>query len=160
MDSFKFAGNLRQAKGTVWSLYADPSGSLWIGAYGRGIFRYDSGHFKNLTVRDGRGRFEAARSRHRSAARGGRFHHATRDCRKHERADHHDCREGRGHDSSPVEFIAQANLTDPWFMERFGEENFPKCYRIHVRLVNWDRYWRTRRDTNQPSFWKWLREAS
>jgi acetyl-CoA synthetase len=53
-------------------------------------------------------------------------------------------------------FIAQANLTDPHFIERFGEEYFPECFRDYAQLLHWDHYWHTTLDTTNPPFWKWF----
>jgi acetyl-CoA synthetase len=53
-------------------------------------------------------------------------------------------------------FIGQANLTDPGVMERFGEKNFPECYKEYADLLSWDEYWHTTLDTSEPPFWKWF----
>jgi len=53
-------------------------------------------------------------------------------------------------------FIGQANLTDPSVMERFGEKNFPDCFREYAELLTWDEYWHTVLDTSNAPFWKWF----
>ena len=53
-------------------------------------------------------------------------------------------------------FIGQANLTDADVMERFGEKNFPECFREYGDLLTWDRYWHTTLDTSDAPFWKWF----
>ena len=53
-------------------------------------------------------------------------------------------------------FIGQANLTDSAVMERFGEKNFPECFREYADMLSWDQYWHTTLDTNDPPFWKWF----
>ena len=35
-------------------------------------------------------------------------------------------------------FIGQANLNDPATVERFGEKNFPECFRDYAELLDWD----------------------
>ena len=53
-------------------------------------------------------------------------------------------------------FIGQANLTDPAVMERFGEKNFPECFREYGDLLTWDKYWTNTLDTSDAPFWKWF----
>ena len=53
-------------------------------------------------------------------------------------------------------FIGQANLTDPGVMERFGENNFPACFKEYADMLSWDRYWQTTLDSSNPPFWKWF----
>jgi acetyl-CoA synthetase len=53
-------------------------------------------------------------------------------------------------------FTGQANLTDPSVNERFGEKNFPECFREYADMLSWDKYWDTTLDTNEPPFWKWF----
>jgi acetyl-CoA synthetase len=55
-----------------------------------------------------------------------------------------------------TKFIAQANLSDPAVVARFGEEFFPECFREYADLLDWDRYWHTTLDTSNPQFWKWF----
>jgi acetyl-CoA synthetase len=56
----------------------------------------------------------------------------------------------------PAKFIAQANLSDPAMVEKFSEKNFPECFRAYAELLDWDQYWHTTLDTNDPPFWKWF----
>jgi acetyl-CoA synthetase len=53
-------------------------------------------------------------------------------------------------------FIGQANLTDPSARERFGEKNYPECFREYADLFSWDKYWTTTLDTSKAPFWKWF----
>ncbi len=55
-----------------------------------------------------------------------------------------------------AKFIAQANLNDPKFVERFDEKHFPECFREYAELLHWDQYWHTTLDTSHPPFWKWF----
>jgi len=53
-------------------------------------------------------------------------------------------------------FIGQANLNNPDIVERFSEKNFPECFREYADLLDWDQYWHSTLDTNDPPFWKWF----
>jgi acetyl-CoA synthetase len=53
-------------------------------------------------------------------------------------------------------FIGQANLCDPNFVAQFDEEKFPECFRNYAELLDWDHYWHTTLDANDPPFWKWF----
>jgi acetyl-CoA synthetase len=53
-------------------------------------------------------------------------------------------------------FIGQANLSDPDVLNRFSEDKFPDCFREYADLLDWDQYWHTTLDTNDPPFWKWF----
>jgi acetyl-CoA synthetase len=55
-----------------------------------------------------------------------------------------------------AKFIGQANLNDPTFVARFSEDHFPECFREYADLLDWDQYWHTTLDTNDPPFWKWF----
>ncbi len=55
-----------------------------------------------------------------------------------------------------AKFTAQANLSDPSFVEKFSEEHFPECFHEYAQLLDWDRYWHTTLDTSHPPFWKWF----
>ncbi|MGA8273723.1 MAG: acetate--CoA ligase [Candidatus Sulfotelmatobacter sp.] len=55
-----------------------------------------------------------------------------------------------------AKFIGQANLSDPAVNERFGEKNFPECFREYADMLSWDKYWHTTLDTDDPPFWKWF----
>ena len=56
----------------------------------------------------------------------------------------------------PVSFVAQANMTDGSILERFGEKNFPECYKEYADLLTWYKYWEKTLDTSNPPFWKWF----
>ncbi len=56
----------------------------------------------------------------------------------------------------PVQFTAQANLTDPGIYARFGLENFPECFKEYADLLSWDEYWHTTLDTSDAPCWKWF----
>ncbi len=56
----------------------------------------------------------------------------------------------------PASFIAQANMTDENVLERFGEANFPNCYKEYADLLDWYEYWHTILDESNPPFWKWF----
>ncbi|HYL61966.1 MAG TPA: acetate--CoA ligase [Candidatus Methylomirabilis sp.] len=53
-------------------------------------------------------------------------------------------------------FIAQANLSDSAFVRKFSEKNFPKCFDLYAKLLDWDKPWRKTLDTSNPPFWKWF----
>jgi len=55
-----------------------------------------------------------------------------------------------------AKFIAQANMTDGDILERFGEKNFPECYKEYADLLIWYKYWEKTLDTTNPPFWKWF----
>ncbi len=56
----------------------------------------------------------------------------------------------------PVSFIAQANMTDENILERFGEENFPNCFKEYADMLDWYEYWHTLLDDSNPPFFKWF----
>ena len=56
----------------------------------------------------------------------------------------------------PVEFIGQANCTDPSIYERFSLENYPDCFQEHAEMLDWDKYWHTVLDTSDAPCWKWF----
>jgi len=53
-------------------------------------------------------------------------------------------------------FKAQANLADRSFVKKFSEKNFPKCFDIYAKLLDWDKPWRKTLDASNPPFWKWF----
>jgi acetyl-CoA synthetase len=53
-------------------------------------------------------------------------------------------------------FIGQANASDPAIIDRFGEKNFPECFREYGDLLTWSKYWHTTLDTSTAPFWKWF----
>ncbi|MGA2422013.1 MAG: AMP-binding protein, partial [Candidatus Acidiferrum sp.] len=55
-----------------------------------------------------------------------------------------------------AKFIGQANLNDPAMVARFDEKYFPECFREYADLLDWDTYWHTTLDANDPPFWKWF----
>ncbi|OUC08424.1 acetyl-CoA synthetase, partial [Litorilinea aerophila] len=55
-----------------------------------------------------------------------------------------------------LQFIAQANFTDPTIYDRFSEEHFPECFKEYADLLDWYQYWHTTLDTSNPPFWKWF----
>ncbi len=56
----------------------------------------------------------------------------------------------------PASFVAQANMTDGSILERFGEKNFPECFKEYADLLTWYKYWEKTLDTSTPPFWKWF----
>ena len=56
----------------------------------------------------------------------------------------------------PVHFIAQANLTDENVLEKFGEKNFPECFKEYADMLDWYEYWHTTLDSSNPPFFKWF----
>ncbi|MFZ0493121.1 MAG: AMP-binding protein, partial [Acidimicrobiia bacterium] len=56
----------------------------------------------------------------------------------------------------PVSFIAQANMADETVLDRFGEANFPECYKEYADLLDWDEYWHTTLDSSNPPFFRWF----
>lgn len=55
-----------------------------------------------------------------------------------------------------VEFIAQANMTDPKIYDRFSLDNFPNCFKEYADLLDWYEYWHTTLDTSDAPCWKWF----
>ncbi|RMD48705.1 MAG: acetate--CoA ligase [Ignavibacteria bacterium] len=55
-----------------------------------------------------------------------------------------------------TKFIAQANMTDETILERFGEDNFPNCYKEYADMLDWYEYWHTTLDSSNPPFFKWF----
>jgi len=58
--------------------------------------------------------------------------------------------------SPPMEFIAQANMTDRGIYERFSLENFPNYWKEYADLLDWYEYWHTILDTSDAPCWKWF----
>ncbi len=44
-----------------------------------------------------------------------------------------------GYYEPPAKFIGQANGNDPAIFDRFGEENFPECFKEYAELLTWDK---------------------
>ncbi|MEJ2188417.1 MAG: acetate--CoA ligase [Acidobacteriota bacterium] len=55
-----------------------------------------------------------------------------------------------------TQFVAQANMTDADVLDRFGEQNFPNCFKEYADLLDWYEYWHTTLDHSNPPFWKWF----
>ncbi len=53
-------------------------------------------------------------------------------------------------------FIGQANCSDPSIYDKFGEDNFPDCFKEMAELLEWDKYWHTILDTSDAPCWKWF----
>ena len=51
----------------------------------------------------------------------------------------------------PASFIAQANLVDRAFVESFGEEKFPECFRHYADLLDWEQLLAHNSGTAEPS---------
>ena len=56
----------------------------------------------------------------------------------------------------PQSFIDQANMRDPDIRKRFGEDNFPDCFREYADLLTWSKPYETVLDASNPPFWKWF----
>lgn len=57
---------------------------------------------------------------------------------------------------APKSFVQQANMSDKDVYERFGEKNFPECFREYADMLSWDKPWDKILDTTNPPFWKWF----
>jgi len=57
---------------------------------------------------------------------------------------------------APTSFIGQANVSDDSIMDRFSMDNFPECYKEYADLLDWDEYWHTTLDSENPPFFKWF----
>jgi acetyl-CoA synthetase len=55
----------------------------------------------------------------------------------------------------PVEFVGQANCTDPDIHDRFREE-WPDAYEAYADLLDWDRRWDEVLDDSDPPFFEWF----
>jgi acetyl-CoA synthetase len=56
----------------------------------------------------------------------------------------------------PASFVEQANMKDADILKRFGEENFPECFREYADMLDWYEPWNKTLDTINPPFWKWF----
>ena len=56
----------------------------------------------------------------------------------------------------PAGFIAQANMKDKDVLERFGEKNFPECFKEYADMLTWYKPWDQALDFSNPPFWKWF----
>lgn len=57
---------------------------------------------------------------------------------------------------APTEFIGQANITTDEILKRFSMDKFPECYKEYADLLDWDEYWHTTLDSQNPPFFKWF----
>ncbi len=55
-----------------------------------------------------------------------------------------------------MQFIAQANMTDPSVHDRFSLDNFPECFKEYADMLDWYEYWHTTLDTSDAPCWKWF----
>jgi acetyl-CoA synthetase len=55
-----------------------------------------------------------------------------------------------------MDFIAQANMTDPTVYDRFSLDNFPNCFKEYADMLDWFEYWHTILDTSDAPCWKWF----
>ncbi len=37
----------------------------------------------------------------------------------------------------PASFVEQANMTDKDILERFGEKNYPECFKEYADMLDW-----------------------
>jgi acetyl-CoA synthetase len=56
----------------------------------------------------------------------------------------------------PASFVEQANMKDADILKRFGEANFPECFREYADMLDWYEPWNKTLDTSNPPFWKWF----
>ncbi|OYT54514.1 MAG: acetate--CoA ligase [Candidatus Altiarchaeales archaeon ex4484_2] len=56
----------------------------------------------------------------------------------------------------PMEFIAQANMTDKGIRDRFSLDNFPECFKEYADLLDWYECWDKTLDTSDAPCWKWF----
>jgi len=54
------------------------------------------------------------------------------------------------------DFVKQANMADPDIYKRFGEKNFPECYREYADVLTWYKPYQTVLDSSNAPFWKWF----
>ncbi len=58
---------------------------------------------------------------------------------------------------APLDFVAQANMTDASIYERFSLENFPNCFKEYADLLSWYEYWTEILDTSDAPCFKWFK---
>jgi acetyl-CoA synthetase len=56
-----------------------------------------------------------------------------------------------------LEFVAQANMTDPGIYDRFSLENVPNCFKEYADLLDWYEYWDEVLDTSDAPCYKWFK---
>src|SRR6516164_8398947 len=61
-----------------------------------------------------------------------------------------------GYYGPSVQFVRQANLTDPDVHERFSLDHFPECFKEYADLLSWYKYWEKTLDTSNAPFWRWF----
>jgi acetyl-CoA synthetase len=62
-----------------------------------------------------------------------------------------------GYYHAPLDFIAQANMTDPGIYERFSLDNFPNCFKEYADMLDWYEYWSETLDTSDAPCFKWFK---
>ncbi|HDI59709.1 MAG TPA: acetyl-coenzyme A synthetase, partial [Desulfobacteraceae bacterium] len=62
-----------------------------------------------------------------------------------------------GYYHAPLEFIAQANMTDVGVYERFSLDNFPNCFKEYADMLDWYEYWTEILDTSDAPCFKWFK---
>ena len=62
-----------------------------------------------------------------------------------------------GYYHAPLDFIAQANMTDPGIYDRFSLDNFPNCFKEYADMLDWYEYWTETLDTSDAPCFKWFK---
>ncbi len=62
-----------------------------------------------------------------------------------------------GYYHAPLDFIAQANMTDASIYERFSLDNFPNCFKEYADMLDWYEYWTEILDTSDAPCFKWFK---
>jgi acetyl-CoA synthetase len=62
-----------------------------------------------------------------------------------------------GYYHAPLDFIAQANMTDESIYQRFSLENFPNCFKEYADMLDWYEYWTETLDTSDAPCFKWFK---
>ena len=57
----------------------------------------------------------------------------------------------------PMDFVAQANMTDKGVYDRFSLDNFPNCFKEYADLLDWYEYWDEIIDTSDAPCYKWFK---
>ncbi|MBL0714012.1 MAG: acetate--CoA ligase [Desulfosarcina sp.] len=57
----------------------------------------------------------------------------------------------------PMDFVAQANMTDKSVYDRFSLDNFPNCYKEYADLLDWYQYWDEILDASDAPCFKWFK---
>ena len=53
-------------------------------------------------------------------------------------------------------FVAQANVKDAHFLDRFALTKFPDCFKEYADMLTWFEPYKTVLDTSSAPFWKWF----